>query len=85
MTVLVPAEKVVLAGDMAFHVRACRQSLTPPIRRCGLMSFGSSLTTVAEWTIVPGHGGPTDITSITAGTRDYLVFLRKCCQERNLD
>ena len=70
VTVLIPAEKVVLAGDMAFHVRM------PPIfdttdTALWIESFDLFADEVAGWTIVPGHGGPTDITAITAGP-DYL-------------
>ena len=61
VTVLIPAEKVVLAGDMAFHVRM------PPIfdntdTALWIESFDLFADEVADWTIVPGHGGPTDIT-----------------------
>ena len=80
VTVLVPAAKVVLAGDMAFHVRM------PPIfdntdTALWIESFDLFADEVADWTIVPGHGGPTDIATIIAGTRDYLVFLRGKVEE----
>ena len=75
VSVLVPTEKVVLAGDMAFHVRM------PPIfddtdTALWLESFNLFADEVSDWTIVPGHGGPTDIAAVTAGTKDYIVFLR---------
>ena len=75
VSVLVPTEKVVLAGDMAFHVRM------PPIfddtdTALWLESFNLFADEVSDWTIVPGHGGPTDIEAVTAGTKDYIVFLR---------
>lgn len=80
VTVLVPAEKVVLAGDMAFHVRM------PPIfdntdTALWIESFDLFADEVADWTIVPGHGGPTDIATIIEGTREYLVFLRGKVEE----
>jgi glyoxylase-like metal-dependent hydrolase (beta-lactamase superfamily II) len=75
-TVLVPTENVALAGDMAFHVRM------PPIfdytdTGAWIESFDAFARETADMTIVPGHGGPTDIQTVTAGTRDYLVFLRE--------
>ena len=75
-TVLVPTENVAIAGDMAFHVRM------PPIfdytdTGAWIESFDAFAEETADMIIVPGHGGPTDIETVTAGTRDYLVFLRE--------
>jgi glyoxylase-like metal-dependent hydrolase (beta-lactamase superfamily II) len=71
---------VVLAGDMAFHVRM------PPIfdntdTALWIESFDLFAEEVSDWTIVPGHGGPTDLATVTAGTKDYLVFLRDQVQQ----
>lgn len=79
VSVLVPDENVVLAGDMAFHVRM------PPIFEytdtgAWIDSFDAFAEETADMVIVPGHGGPTDIETVTAGTRDYLVFLRESVQ-----
>jgi glyoxylase-like metal-dependent hydrolase (beta-lactamase superfamily II) len=66
--------RVVITGDMAFH-----QRLLPIFDH----------TDTAEWIktwdkfavldahyVIPGHGGPTNMTEVTKYTRDYLVFLR---------
>lgn len=75
ISVLVTSEKIVLAGDIAFHVRM------PPIfdvtdTKLWIESFDAFAKETNEWIIVPGHGEPTDIYAVTAGTRDYLVYLR---------
>jgi glyoxylase-like metal-dependent hydrolase (beta-lactamase superfamily II) len=80
ISVLVPDDQVVLAGDMAFHVRM------PPIfdntdTALWIESFDLFATEVSDWTIVPGHGGPTNLATVTAGTKDYLVFLRAKVQQ----
>ena len=36
-------------------------------------SFDLFADEVADWTIVPGHGGPTDIATIIAGTRLFRL------------
>ena len=80
ISVLIPDDRVVLAGDIAFHIRM------PPIfdvtdTALWIESFDLFAEEVGGWTIVPGHGGPTDITTVTAGTKDYLEFLRHKVQE----
>lgn len=76
VTVLIPAENVAIAGDMAFHVRM------PPIfddtdTAAWLDSFALFAEETANMVIIPGHGGPTDIATVTKGTVDYLVYLRE--------
>ncbi|NBS12218.1 MAG: MBL fold metallo-hydrolase [Gammaproteobacteria bacterium] len=80
ISVVIPDANVILAGDMAFHVRM------PPIfddtdTAGWLESFEVFADFAKDMRIVPGHGGPTDIATVTAGTKDYLVFLRDAVQE----
>ncbi len=80
ISVLIPDDRVVLSGDIAFHARM------PPIfdetdTALWIESFALFTEEVGGWTIIPGHGGPTDITAVTAGTKDYLEFLRQKVQE----
>ncbi len=69
-----PEQKIVISGDLAFHVRM-------------LPVFEDTQT--GEWVktwdkfealnpkiIIPGHGGPTDMATVTKYTKDYLVFMR---------
>lgn len=79
ISVLVPSDNVVIAGDLAFHVRM------PPIfdetDTAGWVETWSVFEEVAaDMIILPGHGGPTDFATVTAGTYDYLVFLRSAVQ-----
>lgn len=79
ISIVIPDANVILAGDMAFHVRM------PPIfdetdTAAWLDSFQVFANFAADMIIVPGHGGPTDIETVTSGTLDYLVFLRDAVQ-----
>ena len=79
MAVLVPSENVVIAGDMAFHVRM------PPIfdetdSAGWVESFQLFQAEAQDMIVVPGHGGPTDMATVTAGTLDYLLYLREQAQ-----
>ena len=80
ISVIVPSDNVVIAGDLAFHVRM------PPIfdetDTAGWVETWAVFQEFAsDMIIVPGHGGPTDIETVTRGTYDYLVFLRSAVQE----
>ncbi|MEO1294033.1 MAG: MBL fold metallo-hydrolase, partial [Pseudomonadota bacterium] len=75
ISVIVPERNVMIAGDMAFHVRM------PPIfdetDTAGWLESWEAFAEVArEMIIIPGHGGPTDFAAVDAGTREYLEFLR---------
>jgi glyoxylase-like metal-dependent hydrolase (beta-lactamase superfamily II) len=73
--VWLPDEKLVVAGDIAFHERM------PPI-------FGDTITSawVETWEtafeplgavyVIPGHGHPTNMAQVRRYTHDYLVYLR---------
>lgn len=75
ISVIVPERNVMIAGDMAFHVRL------PPIfaetdTAAWLESWETFADTAREMTIIPGHGGVTDFAAVDQGTRVYLEFLR---------
>ena len=72
--VWLPKQKLVIAGDMAFHERM-------------LPIFEETIT--ADWLeswknfeklgavyVIPGHGHPTNMAQVRRYTRDYLVYLR---------
>lgn len=75
ISVWLPEEKLVIAGDMAFHERM------PPI-------FAETYT--ADWIetwenefeplgalyVIPGHGHPTNMAQVRLYTHDYLFYLR---------
>lgn len=75
ISVVIPERNVIIAGDMAFHVRM------PPIfadtdTAAWLESWELFAERAREMIIVPGHGGPTEFAAVDAGTRAYLEFLR---------
>ncbi len=72
--VWLPQTRLAISGDMAFHKR-----LLPIFENTDTAAW---LTTLDKFSalkpdlIIPGHGGPTDITEVTKYTKDYLVHLR---------
>lgn len=74
--VWLPKQRLVIAGDMAFHERL------PPI-------FDDTDTAgwIETWTeafeplgalyVIPGHGHPTNMAQVRRYTHDYLVYLRE--------
>ena len=76
ISVWLPEQSLVIAGDMAFHERL-------------LPIFDDTMT--AEWLetwdtafeplnatyVIPGHGHPTNMDQVRRYTRDYLVYLRE--------
>ena len=75
ISVIVPERNVIIAGDMAFHVRI------PPIfdetdTAAWLESWALFTETAREMIIVPGHGGPTGFKAVDEGTRVYIEYLR---------
>lgn len=76
ISVIIPERKVIIAGDMAFHVRM------PPIfddtdTAGWLESWELFRETAEDMIIIPGHGGPTDFATVDAGTRVYVAYLRE--------
>jgi glyoxylase-like metal-dependent hydrolase (beta-lactamase superfamily II)/rhodanese-related sulfurtransferase len=71
----IPAKKLVISGDMAFH-----QRLLPIFEHTDtaawIETWDRFAALGAEY-VVPGHGGPTDMEEVTRYTRDYLVHLRE--------
>lgn len=74
ISVWLPKEKIIIAGDIAFHQRML--AVFPETNtKLWLQSF-ENLMQLKPQMIVPGHGGPTDLATIKKYTYDYLVFLR---------
>ena len=75
ISVVIPERDVVIAGDMAFNVRML------PIfeytdTRAWLETWPKFAEAAEGKTIIPGHGGPTDLETVEHYTKDYLVYLR---------
>ncbi len=73
--VWIPAWDTVIAGDIAFHERM------PPIfedtcTSCWIETFEGPFTDLGAAYVIPGHGHPTNMGTVTTGTVGYLHDLR---------
>ncbi|MEW6118922.1 MAG: rhodanese-like domain-containing protein [Pseudomonadota bacterium] len=72
--VWLPEKKLVIAGDTAFHIR-----MLPIFEDTDIASWiavWDKFEALGATTVIPGHGGPTDMATVRRWTRDYLVDLR---------
>jgi len=76
ISVLIPSENVIIAGDIAFHQRML--PIFPEINTADwLETWINEFTPIAtDAIIVPGHGDPTDFEQVDTYTRGYLEYLR---------
>ena len=75
ISVWLPEQKVVIAGDIAFH-----QRLLPVFEHtdtAGWVETWPAFEALGADVIVPGHGTPTTIDVVTRYTYDYLVDMRE--------
>ncbi len=72
--VWMPKERILIAGDMAFNVRMLPILGHTDVK--GWIEDWHKLAALKPKIIVPGHGGITDLATVTRFTKDYLVFLR---------
>jgi glyoxylase-like metal-dependent hydrolase (beta-lactamase superfamily II) len=74
ISVWLPEQKLVIAGDMAFHERL------PPIfdetDSAGWLKSWEKFEALGALYVIPGHGHPTNIAQVRRYTKDYLVYLR---------
>lgn len=74
-----PDEKLVIAGDMAFH-----QRLLPVFEDTDTAAWLDTWTDFASLNamhVIPGHGSPTSMQEVTKYTKDYLLYMRKQIDE----
>lgn len=74
--VWLPEQKLVIAGDMAFHERM------PPIFADTIVldwieTWENGFEPLGAVYVIPGHGHPTNMDQVRRYTRDYLVYLRE--------
>ncbi|WP_417257769.1 MBL fold metallo-hydrolase [Celeribacter sp.] len=75
ISVWIAQEGIVIAGDIAFHERM------PPIfsdtcTSCWMETWESAFEPLGAAYVIPGHGHPTTMDVVRAGTYDYLAYLR---------
>jgi rhodanese-related sulfurtransferase/glyoxylase-like metal-dependent hydrolase (beta-lactamase superfamily II) len=73
--VWIPEKKLVIAGDTAFHIRML--PIFEDTDTAKWIETWDKFEALGPETVIPGHGGPTDLATVRKWTRDYLVHLRK--------
>ncbi len=75
IVVWLPQQKVVIAGDMAFH-----QRMLPVTEHTDtaawIDTWNNEFETLGAEIVVPGHGTPTNMIEVRKYTRDYLLYVR---------
>jgi glyoxylase-like metal-dependent hydrolase (beta-lactamase superfamily II)/rhodanese-related sulfurtransferase len=69
-----PAQKLLISGDSAFNER-----LLPILGHTdtqGWIETWDKIEALEPNIIIPGHGAPTDLATVTKFTKDYLVYMR---------
>ena len=78
IVVWLPEDRLVIAGDMAFHER-----LLPIFEETDTRLWLESwerFEALGALHVIPGHGHPTNMAQVRRYTRDYLLFLREQVQ-----
>lgn len=73
--VWLPEEKLVIAGDMAFHERML-PIFDDTDTLAWLETWVDEFETLGAVYVIPGHGHPTNMAQVRRYTHDYLVYLR---------
>lgn len=76
ISVWIPERNVIIAGDMAFHVRLL-PIFEETVTADWIESFDAFADFAKDAIIIPGHGGPTDLATVDRYTRGYLLYLRE--------
>lgn len=75
ISVWLPEEKLVIAGDMAFHERML--PIFDDTDTAGwLETWENEFEPLGAVYVIPGHGHPTNMAQVRRYTHDYLVYLR---------
>lgn len=73
--VWLPDQKLVIAGDMAFHERLL-PIFDDTDTAAWLETWEDGFEALGAVYVIPGHGHPTNMAQVRRYTRDYLVYLR---------
>ena len=74
ISVWLPQQKLVIAGDIAFH-----QRMLPVFEHTDTAAWietWKNFEALGAEIVIPGHGTPTDMATVTRYTRDYLLDVR---------
>ena len=69
-----PEEKLVIAGDMAFHERML--PIFDDTDTAAWLESWENFEALGATYVIPGHGHPTNMDQVRRYTKDYLVYLR---------
>ena len=74
-----PEQKLVIAGDMAFHERLL--PIMTDTQTGEWLESWERFEALEALYVIPGHGHPTNMDQVRRYTKDYLVFLRNGIQD----
>lgn len=74
ISVWLPKESTIIAGDIAFHERLL--AVFPETQTKQWLNSFEKMMALKPKRVIPGHGSPTDMATIKKYTYDYIVFLR---------
>ncbi|VAW55328.1 SoxH protein, homolog [hydrothermal vent metagenome] len=72
--VWLPALKLVISGDMAFHQRLL--PVTEHTDTAAWVKTWDKFAALGAEIVIPGHGAPTNMQEVTRYTKNYLVYMR---------
>ena len=75
ISVWLPKQKLVIAGDIAFHERML-PIFPDTCTSCWLETWETAFEPLGALYVIPGHGHPTNMAQVRRYTHDYLTFLR---------
>ena len=70
----IPEKKLVISGDLAFHERLL--PVFEDTQTGEWIKTWDKFEALGAEIVIPGHGGPTNMTEVTQYTKDYLVYMR---------
>ena len=75
ISVWLPQQGLVIAGDMAFHERLL-PIFEDTMTADWLETWDARFEPLGATYVIPGHGHPTNMAQVRRYTKDYLVYLR---------
>jgi len=76
ISVWLPEQALVIAGDMAFHERML-PIFDDTMTADWLDTWDTAFEALGATYVIPGHGHPTNMAQVRRYTRDYLIYLRE--------
>ncbi len=75
ISIWLPEQKLVIAGDMAFHERML-PIFEDTDTAAWLETWDNAFEPLGAVYVIPGHGHPTNMAQVRRYTKDYLLYLR---------